>query len=665
MPPAAVNHGMSLAQSPVANLPVDEDNEKTKVHRGLESLEGEIISDRYQIIKRIGKGGMGVVYLAQQTKLNRNVCLKVLNPALLDDEDAVSRFEREAKGLSRLQHPNIVTIFDYGRDGDLAYIVMEYAQGETLSKFLKVHGALHIDQFLPIAVQILKGIGEAHKLGLIHRDIKPANIILGELEGERFVKILDFGLAKLAQGQEDVTKDQQLVGSASYMAPEQILTGHSDTRTDVYALGVMFYLMLAGQKPFSGANDNVILYKHVNEIPKDLRELVQPFQEVPEPLCDVIMQCLSKDCEKRPQTANDMLVAFSHALDAPQIRAGYSSMSLSHLDIKGADEADTHTIPSSIPAGLSAAGESSGEVSHVSSVSSVSRTGIGQSDIYIVQANPRDTQEARDRKILFVLLSLIGIVVVVIVVVILTNFVGNKQETPAVVQQVGNVNGAVVNDSANDANDEAQQMEALFAEIQGNINGNNLELAENAIKILENSDKASVPAYLIRISQLRTQIDKLNQAKESMDNENYDAAIDILEEVLREDDSNLTAKSMLEQINALPTVVFKFDGDRSKTELLVGDVSKGSLPEKIRFKTPGKYQLLIKSEGYKDWVREENVEAGNALEFSIELEKAAPAAKTDSSKSSKSSSSGSGKTLTVKPKTGSSKSSSHKLFGAK
>ena len=123
------------AKNPTSNklrteVPMETNN---RVQRGLDNLEGEIISGRYKILRRIGKGGMGVVYLAQQTNLNRNVCIKVLNPALLDDEDAVSRFEREAKGLSRLQHPNIVTIFDYGRDGNLAYIVMEYAQGETLN----------------------------------------------------------------------------------------------------------------------------------------------------------------------------------------------------------------------------------------------------------------------------------------------------------------------------------------------------------------------------------------------------------------------------------------------------------------------------------------------------------------------------------------------------
>ena len=644
---------MSLAQPPASVSQADEDNEKTKVHRGLDNLEGEIISDRYQIIKRIGKGGMGVVYLAQQTKLNRNVCLKVLNPALLDDEDAVSRFEREAKGLSRLQHPNIVTIFDYGRDGDLAYIVMEYAQGETLSKFLKAHGALHIDQFLPIAVQTLKGIGEAHKLGLIHRDIKPANIILGELEGERFVKILDFGLAKLAQGQEDVTKEQQLVGSASYMAPEQILTGHSDTKTDVYALGVMFYLMLAGKKPFNGPNDNVILYKHVNEIPQSLKELIQPFQEVPEPLCDVIMQCLSKESDKRPQTANDLLTAISYALDAPQLRAGYSSMSLSHVDLKPTDDAETRALTPSI-ATPAAPGDISGEMSRVSGVTSlsgvsgisaVSKTGIGQSGIFVVQAS--SSQAAKDRKMLFILVGIIGVVIIVLAAVIIANTVGNKPEAPSVFSQAPN--RAADSDSAGS---EAKDMDALFEQIQSNIDAGKWDLADNTIKMLEKSEKANDPAYMLRISQFKTQVElgrKLMQAKDEADKENFDAAIDIYNEILKGDDTNETARTELERINALPAVTFKYTGDREQSELLVNGISRGPLPETLRFRNPGKYKLTIKRSGYKDWEREENIELGSAMEFSVVLEKSSESSsRSDSSRGSKTSGSSGG--IGIKPK---------------
>ncbi len=372
----SLRSGASETEAGVSNLEDQKASGSEMRRRALDNLEGEFISDNYQIMRRIGKGGMGVVYLAMQTKLGREVCVKVLNSDLIENEDAVGRFQREARGLSILHHPNIVTIFDYGRDGDLAYIVMEYAQGITLGKYIKQNGAMALEVFLPIAVQILKGIGEAHKLGLIHRDIKPANIMLCELEGEKnFVKILDFGLAKLAKGDDDVTKEHQLVGSASYMSPEQILTGVSDTRTDVYALGVMFYLMLSGRKPFVGPNDNVILYKHVNEIASPLKTLIDESQGVPEALCEVIDQCLTKDPAKRPADAVALLHAISYALDAPQLRAGYSSMSLGRIDLQRlSEEAETHMLPpaASIPqlnAVLKAADAHGNENADVSAVS--------------------------------------------------------------------------------------------------------------------------------------------------------------------------------------------------------------------------------------------------------------------------------------------------------
>ena len=600
---------------PAAAVP-DEENDKTTVHRGLDNLEGEIISDRYQIIKRIGKGGMGVVYLAQQTKLNRNVCLKVLNPALLDDEDAVGRFEREAKGLSRLQHPNIVTIFDYGRDGDLAYIVMEYAQGETLSKYLKARGALHVDDFLPIAVQTLKGIGEAHKLGLIHRDIKPANIILSELEGEKnFVKILDFGLAKLAQGQEDVTKDQQLVGSASYMAPEQILQGQSDTRTDVYALGVMFYLMLAGKKPFVGANDNVVLYKHVNELPKPLQSYVTENQNVPEPLCEVIMQCLSKEPEKRPQTAIDLLNAISYALDAPQLRAGYSSMSVSHLELKSIEESELRAS-SQMAAAVSRSGDGfvSVPASSIPGMVAISNPGI--------QTNLRTERSARDRRILIILLCLIGVAVAIIAAVIIGSTTRSGKDPVPVVQHANGISG----DSQND-------MSAVFSEIENNISKGQWQVAEELINSLEKVPEAQDAANILKISQLKTKVDigrLMAQANSELEKNNFDEAAKLFEKVLASDASHEGAKQALAQINSMPVVLFQLKPEsiRAKAQLLVDGEPQGAVPQNLRLK-PGNYMLSITCDGYKDWERMVTLENSDNMDLPVELERASRSSASD------------------------------------
>ena len=590
--------------------------------RTLDDLEGECLSGSYEIVRRIGKGGMGVVYLAKQTKLGRDVCVKVLNSDLIDNEDAVGRFQREARGLSILHHPNIVTIFDYGRDGDLAYIVMEYAQGITLGKYIKQNGAMSLETFLPIAVQILKGIGEAHKLGLIHRDIKPANIMLCELEGEKnFVKILDFGLAKLAKGDDDVTKEHQLVGSASYMSPEQILTGVSDTRTDVYALGVMFYLMLAGRKPFVGPNDNVILYKHVNEAAAPLKTVVEESQNVPDALCEVIDQCLVKDPAKRPANAIDLLHAISYALDAPQLRAGYSSMSLGRIDLqKLSEEAETHMLPpvASIPQ-LSAVGRDtaspsvakaaqsvSGDVSCPSGDVSVSAPTATQQQSYpngqsvapqiAIQANGElssvtsssgisfvqpngvvstipvqivATQATRDRKFLIVSVCLVAAILAASLVFILPSQQNATPTTPQI------------------QNDELSEM---FGEI------------DNAKVIL--------------------------QATSEIENDDIDKAQELFQSVLDKDPQNVDAKAGLAAVAQKRAeqgkIVFNYDGNLNDLDLYIDDVYQGH-PDPEMSLSAGIYSLRIEREGYETWTKKVQLSKSDSLSIDVELGKKAAA----------------------------------------
>lgn len=641
-------------------LPEDLDN--AHKHRSLEGLEGEIISGRYQIIRRIGRGGMGVVYVAKQTNLNRDVCIKVLNPALIDDSDAVGRFEREAKGLSSLQHPNVVTIFDYGRDDDLTYIVMEYAQGITLSKYLKKHAPLSMEVFLPIAVQILKGIGEAHKMGLIHRDIKPANIILSELEGEQnFVKILDFGLAKLLQGQDELTKEQQLVGSASYMAPEQITDGHSDTRTDVYSLGVMFYFMLAGQKPFTG-NDNAILYQHVNELPKLLHSCIDESQNVPESLCEVIDQCLNKDPDKRPQTATELLTAISYALDAPQLRAGYSSMTMSaveppkhsnelspHLNLDDSSEISQPSEPSA-PSTLSAPPLPSNEGVSTSKHTDADQVTTSDNSCvslhYVSQMSPR---QIRDRRTLLFLLVGIITAIAILAGIIVNHFTNNSSNSDNDLIATKSTNSIPPSD---------------FQSIEDYLNNNDLINAEIFIKDLEdhyekvitNVDREKLTDYKKRLklgvlfqtaqnamngdcsTAQKTYQDILNidpnnpKAKigkkeaeicilmqKAVEEENayhFEAALKIYDEILS-DKNNDVAKSQIElaknykiKIENYPKVLFPCNvgnkpcdfSDRNAIKLYnsKGNLVSASLNEQITLK-PDHYNIRVESDEFETW----------------------------------------------------------------
>ena len=279
----------------------------TDDHPQADPLLGQTFARRYQIERRLGRGGMGVVYQATQIDLNRQVVLKVLAPDWIGDAEALARFEREARGLSSLQHPNIVTIHDFGRVDGRAFIVMEYVNGDTLDRFVRKRVRLALGDFVPIAAQVLKGLGEAHSRGIIHRDIKPANIMLCERQGRaNYVKILDFGLAKLVSGSSDITK-QNVLGTPTCLSPEQILGEKVDQRVDVYAVGILFYFMLSGVMPFQADNDASVLYKHVHEKATPLVDILPADHGVPEGVLDLIARCMEKSRERRPRDANEVV----------------------------------------------------------------------------------------------------------------------------------------------------------------------------------------------------------------------------------------------------------------------------------------------------------------------------------------------------------------------
>ena len=617
---------LALPIGPEMFSEVQMETDKPRVQRGLDDLEGEIISGRYRITRRIGKGGMGVVYLAAQTNLDRNVCIKVLNPALLDDADAVGRFEREARGLSRLQHPNIVTIFDYGRDGNLAYIVMEYAQGETLGKYLKAHGPLKLDEFLPIAVQVLKGIGEAHKMGLIHRDIKPANIVLCELEGEKnFVKILDFGLAKLAQGGEDLTKDQQLVGSASYMSPEQILTGASDTRTDVYALGVMFYLMLSGHKPFTGSNDNAILYQHVNAAPPPLEPLLAKEQNVPTELCQVIQQCLMKSPDKRPQTAIDLLTAISYALDAPQLRAGYSSMTLQRVEQpKGEEEAPVAPpAPPQLAEAIPAEDDISKSLPPKPQAPTAPAVEEAQPDPTVMLPKENFSTETRDRKILIITVCCVAALVSIILSFVITTINNKGNNEPNVFQKSSEAS----DDNSNAEKNDAEYLKNLFVPVEKSLTEHNWAEAHaklNDIKStkpeIEKTDEFKVFNKRIRIGQ---ELEKIQSG--ALDNTVIDKSdtLKALKQLLdiNQDDADVEVEIKLIQneIAEYPTLTFEID-DREKTTLSIDNISVGETPESIVLEK-GTHQIHIKRSGYSDYDEKIELDEDKPLLVTLEPKK--------------------------------------------
>ncbi len=259
---------------------------------------GQDIS-HYKIMEKLGVGGMGIVYKARDTRLDRTVALKFLPSQLTRDPEAKARFIHEARTASSLDHPNICTIHEINEteEGQL-FICMTHYEGETLEALIE-HRQLRIEEAVDIAIQVGQGLAKAHQQGIIHRDIKPANVIVTR---EGVAKIVDFGLAKIAD--IPITRKAGIVGTAAYMAPEQIGGEHVDHRADIWALGVMIYEMLSGQIPFQGAYEQAIMYAILNTQPEPLTE-IRP--EVPDTLRQIVRKALQKSPQKRYQNMEDML----------------------------------------------------------------------------------------------------------------------------------------------------------------------------------------------------------------------------------------------------------------------------------------------------------------------------------------------------------------------
>jgi tRNA A-37 threonylcarbamoyl transferase component Bud32 len=264
---------------------------------------GQLIGGQFRIRERIGEGGMGVMYLAEQIGLERLVALKVIRAGAVSDTMSIERFKREARALGKLQHPNIVTVYAFGAlDSGLPYLAMEFIQGDTLTQLLR-WGPVEQERALDIAVQIARGLEEAHARGLVHRDLKPSNIMLTTHDsGAELVKVLDFGIVKVLNASEPLTLPGAVFGTPQYIAPEQVLGRTIDARTDLYVLGLILYEMLIGQRAFAAQSVSELFDQQVHAHPPRLREL-------PRWLQDIVMRCLEKDPAARFASAKELISA--------------------------------------------------------------------------------------------------------------------------------------------------------------------------------------------------------------------------------------------------------------------------------------------------------------------------------------------------------------------
>ncbi|MEJ2737545.1 MAG: protein kinase [Anaerolineae bacterium] len=267
------------------------------------------ILGNYQLAEELGRGGMAVVYRAHQPSLNRDVAIKVLPPHLSFDQEFVERFQREARAAASLRHPNIVVIHDVGHEGGTYYIVMEYLEGRTLKELIQEEGPLPPDRTAHIIEQVATALDYAHERGFVHRDVKPANIFVGP---DDHVTLTDFGIAKAASETQQLTRTGMLIGTPEYMSPEQAEGGRVDQRTDLYALGVVLYQMLAGRVPFRGTTPHATLHAVIYEPPPPPRQ-INP--NLPIAMEEVIMKAVAKQPDQRFQRGGELTAALKAALE--------------------------------------------------------------------------------------------------------------------------------------------------------------------------------------------------------------------------------------------------------------------------------------------------------------------------------------------------------------
>ena len=295
---------------------------------------GKMLDNRYEILERIGTGGMAIVYKAKCHRLNRLVAVKILKSDLAQDEDFRRRFNAESQAVAQLSHPNIVSVYDVSKGGDIEYIVMELIDGITLKQYMEKRGQLNWRESLHFITQIMRGLSHAHSRGIVHRDIKPQNVMVLR---DGSVKVADFGIACLENAAQTLT--QEALGSVHYISPEQARGDRTDARSDIYSAGVVLYEMLTGRLPFEGDSAVSVAIQHLSSVPLAPRD-IDP--SIPEPLELICMKAMNSDPNKRYASADAMIEDLEKFRRDPSVDMDYIRQ---ELTAPAADTEPTMPLP--------------------------------------------------------------------------------------------------------------------------------------------------------------------------------------------------------------------------------------------------------------------------------------------------------------------------------
>ncbi len=301
---------------------------------------GTMIGERYEVIEKIGSGGMADVYRAKDHRLNRFVAVKILKSEYNEDTKFIAKFRQEAQAIACLSHPNIVGIYDVGEDKDMHFFVMEFVDGITLKKYIENRGKLTVREAVGISLQIANGLEAAHANHIIHRDIKPQNILISK---DGTAKVSDFGIAKAASSN---TITANAMGSVHYISPEQARGGFSDEKSDIYSLGVTIYEMLSGTLPFTGESAVAIALAHIQE---DATPLEAIDATIPHGLSNIVAKCMQKKTELRYPTVADLIADMKMFLQDPTGEYGIIRNLYENADTIFIPSGDVNTLKATTP----------------------------------------------------------------------------------------------------------------------------------------------------------------------------------------------------------------------------------------------------------------------------------------------------------------------------